>query len=80
MTSEDYDEIQESVSNIADYYSDISGKFISAGVSGDDDIWVSSSRTNGREYFDSVQELERRLEIIYADYLIDNNQPDNLEY
>jgi hypothetical protein len=67
------DEMFEILEGVADYYSEITGRNIDVGVDSNDDIWVSSSRTNGREYFDSVPELELRLETLYQDLIVDDN-------
>lgn len=77
MADDNFDEVCELVSNLSDYYSDITGRNVDLGVDSGGDIWLSGYRTSGREYFQSVQEAERRLEILYQNYLTDNG--DNID-
>lgn len=72
MANEDYEEIVETLENLSDYYSNITGRSVSLGIDGGSDVWIDSNRTNGREYFEDIQEAERRLSILYADYLSDD--------
>ena len=72
MANEDFDEANEVASNLSDYYSSITGRSVDVGIDGNGDIWISGYRTSGREYFSSVEEAERRLEIVYEKYLPDN--------
>ena len=72
MPNEDFDEAIEVVNNLSDYYSDITGRNVDMGIDGNGDIWVSGYRTSGREYFSSLEEAERRLEIVYENYLTDD--------
>lgn len=62
----------ENIGNLADYFTSVSGHPIDVGLAGNGDIWISSNRTNGREYLDSVSEAERRLELLYSDFMIDD--------
>jgi len=73
MANEDYEELMESVSGISDYFSDITGRNISMGVDANHDVWLDSNRTNGREYFESIKEAERRLGQLYSDYLSEDD-------
>ncbi len=79
MANEDYEEMVEVVTDLADYYSDITGRNITMGVATDSDVWLDSIRTNGREYFDSVEEAERRIKLLYDDLLPDEDEIDPLE-
>lgn len=72
MANDNFDEVCEVVSNLSDYYSDITGRNVDLGVDSGGDIWISGYRTYGKEYFPTVQEAERRLEILYESYLTDN--------
>lgn len=73
MANEDYQELLETLGDLSDYYSDAVGRNIDMGSDGDGDVWISSTRTNGREYFDSLEEAERRLELLYSDLLPDSD-------
>lgn len=78
MADEDYDEITETLDSLSEYYSNVIGRSISLGIDSNSDVWIDCNRTYGREYFDSVQEAERRLELLYSDYLddgTDNQDP-----
>jgi hypothetical protein len=65
-------EIAEAIDGLSEYYSSISGHLVNLGITDDDDIWIASHRTNGKEYLESIQEAERRLEILYSDLMIDD--------
>ena len=72
MPNEDFDEANEMASGLSDYYSNLTGRNVDVGIDGNGDIWVSGYRTSGREYFSSLEEAERRLEIVYQNYLPDD--------
>ncbi len=72
MADEYFDEAYEMASGLSDYYSNLTGRSVDVGIDGNGDIWISGYRTSGREYFSSVEEAERRLEIVYENYLTDN--------
>ena len=72
MANEDFEEANEIASGLSDYYSNITGRSVDVGIDGNGDIWISGYRTSGREYFSSVEEAERRLEIVYENYLADD--------
>jgi hypothetical protein len=74
----EFEELEEIVSDLSDYYSETIGRNIDMGVDEDLDIWFSSSRTNGREYVDSIEELERRMKLLYSDLIEDNDDGDDL--
>ncbi len=58
---------------LADYYTEISGSNVQADIEDNlEEFWVSSNRTNGREYFESIEEADRRLKILYEDLLSDD--------
>jgi hypothetical protein len=79
MANEDYEELIEEVAGISDYYSDIIGRNIGLGVDASLDVWLDSARTNGREYFESIEEAERRVKLLYSDLLPDEDDEDPLE-
>jgi hypothetical protein len=69
----DYEELEEVVGELGNYYSETIGRNVDMGVDADLDIWFSSSRTNGREYVDSIEELERRIKLLYGDLIEDDD-------
>jgi len=77
--NEEREELLEALGDLADYYSDITGRNILMGVDAGLDVWVDSTRTNGREYFDTIEEAERRVKILYDDLLPDEDERDELE-
>jgi hypothetical protein len=79
VIDEHYEELIEEVAGISDYYSDIIGRNIGLGVDASFDVWLDSGRTNGREYFESVEEAERRIKLLYQDLLPDDDEADGLE-
>lgn len=63
----------DQATELADYYTEISGSNVLAGIEDNlEEFWVSSNRTNGREYFESIEEADRRLKILYQDLLPDD--------
>ena len=74
----EFDELEEIVNDLGNYYSETIGRNVDMGVDEDLDIWFSSSRTNGREYVDSIEELERRMKLLYADLIEDNDEDGEL--
>lgn len=79
MIDENYEELIEEVAGISDYYSDIIGRNIGLGIDSSFDVWLDSGRTNGREYFESLEEAERRIKLLYQDLLPDDDETDGLE-
>lgn len=73
MDNEELEELLESAKSVADYFSEITGSSVYVGADASGDIWISSSRTNDREYLESIQEAERRLELLYSDYFDDDD-------
>jgi hypothetical protein len=49
------------------------------GVDAGHDVWLDTARTNGREYFESLEEAERRVKLLYSDLLPDEDDEDLLE-
>lgn len=71
MTYEE-EELIDEANSLSEYFSDLSGHLVRVGIADDSDIWIASNRTNGREYLESIQEAERRLEILYSDLMLDD--------
>ena len=66
-------ELHEEATELADYYTDITGFDVQADVADTlDEFWVKSNRTNGQEYFSDLREADRRLKILYQDLLPDD--------
>ena len=74
----DYLEIKLQLEDLSDYYSEVLGSDVRAGLQ-QGELWLSCSRTNGREYFESVSDLEDRIKNLYNDRLIDDDYSDPLE-
>lgn len=62
---EDIDEVREILDDLSDYYAVITGSRIDLGVDANLDVWMDSSRTNGKEYFESVRDMEARIKRLY---------------
>lgn len=75
----EFEELEESLTAISEYYSEVTGRNILAGVDSDLDIWIESSRTNGREYLESMSEVERRLRSLYSDLVVDDEYDSGLD-
>lgn len=73
------DELIETLGDLSDYYTDITGASITLGVDSGGDVYLSSNRTHGKEYFDSIEEAERRVKILYSDVIEDEDEDDFLE-
>ena len=78
MDNELYEEMLEITEHLSEYYSDTTGRNISLGMRFNE-IWIDSTRTHGREVFDSLEEAERRLKLLYDDLLPDEDETDPLE-
>jgi len=64
--------------DLAEYYSTELGANIVMGVE-DGDAWLDCGRTNGREYFESINDLEDRVKRLYQEKLPDYDYTDPLE-
>lgn len=62
---ENIDEVKEILDNLSDYYAVITGNRVDMGVDANLDVWIDSGRTNGREYFQDIQEAEYRIKQLY---------------
>jgi hypothetical protein len=78
MEYESVEEVREILDNLSDYYAVITGSRVSMGVDANIDVWIDSSRTNGREYFESIEEAEDRIKRLY-DIEDDDEYGDGLE-
>lgn len=78
MDNELYQEMLEITEHLSEYYSDTTGRNISLGMRFNE-VWIDSTRTHGREFFDSLEEAERRLKLLYDDLLPDEDEIDPLE-
>jgi hypothetical protein len=78
MEYESVEEVREILDNLSDYYAVITGSRVSMGVDANIDVWIDSSRTNGREYFESIEEAEDRIKRLY-DIEDDFDSGDGLE-
>jgi hypothetical protein len=66
-------ELNEQANQLAEAYTEITGTSIQADIDNNlEEFWISSNRTNGREYFYSIEEAEQRLRQLYEDLLVDN--------
>lgn len=74
----EFEELEEIVNDLGEYYSETIGRNVDMGVDEDLDIWFSSSRTNGREYVDSIEELERRMKLLYSDLIEDRDDDEQI--
>lgn len=63
--------VTEQLELLMEYYSETLGTDVRTGIEGGD-LWLSCNRTNGREYFESVDELEFRVKVLYDEYLMDD--------
>lgn len=64
-----YGENYDRAYDLSDYYSTAIGRNITFGVSANREFWVESNRTNGKEHFESIEEAERRVKLLYSDVL-----------
>lgn len=78
MEYESVEEVREILDNLSDYYAVITGSRVSMGVDANLDVWIDSSRTNGREYFEGIEEAEGRIKRLY-DLEDDDDYSDGLE-
>lgn len=75
----DREYITEQLDLLSEYYSEAVGTNIRTGVEPDGDVWVMCNRTTGREYFESVSDLEDRVKLLYDEYFIDDDYSDPLD-
>jgi len=76
-----YSETEEQIDSLSEYYSQVTGRNILMGFDNDlEEVYINSSRTNGNEYFESVDDAERRIKQLYSDLILDDEDDyDSLE-
>lgn len=72
MNEEDLEELQEQLQSLSDYYSEATGRNVEMGITRDEEIWVSTIRTNGREFYESVDDAEFRVRQLYSELFVDD--------
>lgn len=72
------EELNEEMQSLGEYYTDTTGRLIEAGADLEG-IWISSNRTNGREYFDDTFDAEDRIKQLYGEYLLEDDYSDGLD-
>jgi hypothetical protein len=66
-------EMNEEANQLADYYTEMTGTNVEADVENNlEEFWIRSNRTNGKEYFESIEEADRRLRQLYEELLPDD--------
>jgi hypothetical protein len=66
-------ELNEQATQLAENYTEITGTIIQADIDNNlEEFWISSNRTNGKEYFYSIEEADRRLRQLYSDLMPDD--------
>ena len=65
--------MMEQAKELASYYTDLTGANIMAGAGNmPDELWIKSNRTYDMEYFETIEEADRRLRQLYQDVLPDD--------
>ena len=72
MTEEEREELEEQLSSLAEYYSEATGRNVEMGISRDEEIWLDTMRTNGREYYESLDDAEFRVKQLYSEVFLDD--------
>jgi hypothetical protein len=72
MNSEDYEELEEQLMSLSEYYSEATGRNVEMGIDSDEEIWVNTMRTNGKEYYESVDDAEFRIRQLYSEVFLDD--------
>lgn len=73
LNSDEYEELEEQLYSLAEYYSEATGRNVELGISEDHDIWLDTMRTNGKEYYESVDDAESRIKELYSEVFMDDN-------
>jgi len=76
-----YSEIEEQAESLEEYYSQVTGRNINIRLDNDlMEVYINSSRTNGNEYFETIDDAERRIKQLYSDLILDDEDDyDSLE-
>jgi hypothetical protein len=72
MNEEDLEELQEQLQSLSEYYSEATGRNVEMGITRDEEIWVDTMRTNGKEFYESVDDAEFRVRQLYAELFVDD--------
>lgn len=72
MDEEELQDLQEQLSSLAEYYSEATGRNVEMGISRDEEIWVNTMRTNGKEFYESVDDAEFRVRQLYSEVFLDD--------
>jgi hypothetical protein len=72
MDNEELEELQEQLESLSEYYSEATGRYVEMGIDTDEEIWVDTIRTNGREYYESVDDAEFRIKQLYSEVFLDD--------
>jgi hypothetical protein len=72
MNEEDLEELQEQLQSLSEYYSEATGRNVEMGITRDEEIWVDTIRTNGKEFYESLDDAEFRVRQLYAELFVDD--------
>lgn len=72
MDEEELQDLQEQLQSLAEYYSEATGRNVEMGISRDEEIWVNTMRTNGKEFYESVDDAEFRVRQLYSEVFLDD--------
>lgn len=65
-------DLYDEASGLEEYYAELTGKDIHIVVENYDDFYIQAPRTNGKEYFSSLRDADKRLRQLYEDILVDD--------
>lgn len=72
MNEEEREELEEQLSSLAEYYSEETGRNVEMGITGDGEIWMNTRRTNGKEFYESLDDAEFRVRQLYSEVFLDD--------
>lgn len=72
MNKDDFEELEEQLTSLAEYYSEATGRNVEMGIDSDEEIWVDTMRTNGKEYYESVDDAEFRIRQLYSEVFLED--------
>jgi hypothetical protein len=72
MNEEDLEELKEQLQSLAEYYSEETGRNVEMGINNDEEIWLNTRRTNGKEFYESIGDAEYRIRQLYAELFVDD--------
>ena len=70
--SDRLDELYDEALGLEEYYSEVTGRDIHIVVESIDEMYIQAPRTNGKEYFQSLRDADKRLKQLYEDILPDD--------